>query len=413
MNSAIALSFLGMSRAGNAVPILSSNNYGLTYEKAIRMNSWAEIDSKAFEQNIQSLLPKIGATSLCLVIKANAYGHGLDLLLPVIIKNNCNILGFTSNEEARITRELGYKGRLIRIRSAGNSEILDAIQYNVEELIGGIDLAETVNEIAKSNKMVASVHLMLNSAGMGRNGLDLGTYLGKKDAKKIVASFNHVKIIGIATHFPMENKDSIKSGLSKYQSDCSWLFSNTSIRREDVVLHAANSYATLNVTAAHLDMVRCGACLYDAILGKKQVMSLKSRVASVLSYPAGATISYDSTWTLRRDSKIANIPVGYSDGFRRIFSTSNKESSNSSEQPFVLVRGQKAPVLGRITMNTLLADVTDFPDVLKEDEVVLLGRQGNAEISWKNWIAWSEAGLYELVTLLGNSVPKVISPNIL
>jgi len=410
LNSTIAFSVMGLAKFGNTVPILSGNNYGLTYDKATRMNGWAEINVHAFEQNIKSVLQKIGKASLCLVIKANAYGHGLDLLLPIIIKNNCNILGFTSNEEARIARELGYKGRLIRIRSAGTGEISDAIQYGVEELIGGMDLAATVNDIAKNNKVRIPVHLMLNSAGMGRNGLDLGTETGKDDARKMPVLLSNITIVGIATHFPIENQNSINSGLKKFQTDCSWLFNNTSLRREDVMLHAANSYATLNVPDARLDMVRCGACLYDAILGERQVMSFKTRVAAVLSYPTGSTISYDSTWVLRRDSKIANIPVGYSDGFRRLFSTSNKENS-SNDLPYALIRGQKAPILGRITMNTLLVDVTDIPEVLKDDEVVLLGRQGMMEISWKNWLVWSGAGLYELVTLLGNSVPKVISPH--
>jgi len=410
LTSIVVVPVAGILGNAGAVPILSGNNYGLTYEKAVRMNAWAELDVHAFEQNIKSLLQKIGSTSLCLVIKANAYGHGLDLLLPTIIQNNCNILGFTSNEEARIARELGYKGKLIRIRSAGTDEIYDAVQYHVEELIGGWDLAETVNTVAKNNKIRIPIHFMLNSAGMGRNGLDVRTEAGKNATKKIVASLNDIKIAGIATHFPIENSELVKNGLTRFQADCSWLFTNTSIQRKDVILHAANSYATLNVSDARLDMVRCGASLYDAISGEKQVMSFKSRVAAVLSYPAGSTISYDSTWILKRDSRIANIPVGYSDGFRRVFSTSNTRGGNS-ETPCVLIRGAKAPVLGRITMNTLLVDVTDFSEVIKDDEVVLLGQQGSMTISWKDWVAWSGAGLYELVTLFGNSVPKVISPH--
>jgi len=410
LHSVVVVPVAGVLGNAGAVPILSGDNYGLTYEKAVRMNVWAELDVNAFEKNIKSVMQKIGSTSLCLVIKANAYGHGLDLLLPTVIQNNCNIIGFTSNEEARIARELGYKGQLIRIRSAGSDEISDAIQYHVEELIGGLDLAEAVNAVAKNNKMCISVHFMLNSAGMGRNGLDLRTETGKSDAKKIVASLKNIKIAGIATHFPIENRELVESGLTRFQADCAWLFSNTSIRREDVILHAANSYATLNIPDARLDMVRCGASLYDAISGEKQVMSFKSRVAAVLFYPAGSTISYDSTWILKRDSKIANIPVGYSDGFRRVFSTSNTRSG-SSDTPFVLIRGAKAPVLGRVTMNTLLVDVTDIPDVVREDKAVLLGQQGNMTIAWKDWMAWSGAGLYELVTLLGNSVPKVISPH--
>jgi len=289
------------------------------------MNGWVEINVDAFRQNILALRQKNGSASLCLVIKANAYGHGLDLLMPTIIENNCDILGFTSNEEAKIAREFNYKGRLIRIRSANIYEISDAVKYNVEELIGGIDLSEEVNFVAKNNNMRLKAHLMLNSAGMGRNGLDLHMDEGRIAAKKIAKLLKNIEIVGISTHFPIENKGEVENRLKKFHDDCDWVFSNTAIKRSNVALHIANSYATLNVPEARLDMVRCGASLYDSVLGERQVMSFRSNVAAVLSYPKGATISYDSTYVLRRDSRIANIPVGYSDGFRRIFSHSNTQ----------------------------------------------------------------------------------------
>ena len=142
-----------------------------------------------------------------------------------------------------------------------------------------------------------------------------------------------------------------------------------------MLLHAANSFALQHIPDSHLDMVRPGGALYGYGGTPKppfvHVASFRTRVASVQAYPAGSTVSYDRTSTLARDSLLANLPVGYSDGYRRAYS--NRGS--------VLVRGQRAPVLGRVTMNTTMVDVTGIPGVEPGDEVVLFGRQGGDEIT--------------------------------
>jgi alanine racemase len=173
----------------------------------------------------------------------------------------------------------------------------------------------------------------------------------------------------------------------------------TQLQRSDVLLRVANSFATLNVPEAHLDMVRTGAALYGYVGPRpafQHVVSFKSRVASVNPYPAGNTVGYDRTFTLKRDSVLANLPVGYSDGYRRAYT--NKGS--------VLVRGQRASVVGKVSMNTTMLDVTDIPGVKPGDEIVLFGKQGGGEITQAEIEQLTGVLLADQYAVWGNSNPR-------
>lgn len=149
-------------------------------------------------------------------------------------------------------------------------------------------------------------------------------------------------------------------------------------------------------------MVRVGSALFgDSVLSHTQyqrVLQFKSHVASVNSYPKGSTVGYDRTYTLSRDSKLANITAGYSDGYPRAF----------TNKGVVLINGHRVPVVGKVSMNTLMVDVTDAPDVKSGDEVVLFGKQGNAEIAQSEVEDISGTLMADLYTRWGNSNPKVL-----
>ena len=203
------------------------------------------------------------------------------------------------------------------------------------------------------------------------------------------------------THFPVEEREDVLKGLSVFKDQSAWLINEAKLDRSKLLLHCANTFTTLQVPEGWLDMVRPGAALYGYPVGGheefERVMQFKSRVAAVQAFPAGNTISYDRTYTLTRDSLIANIPVGYSDGYRRAFS--NKAS--------VLINGQRAPVVGKITMNTLMVDVTGIEGVKADDEVVLYGKQGKDEITQAELESINGALLADLYTVWGNSNPKI------
>ena len=177
-----------------------------------KINAWLEIDTQAFEQNIATLQSQLqGQSKICAVMKADAYGNGIALLMPSVIKMKVPCVAIASNSEARVVRASGYKGQIIRVRTATLDEIRDAMKYNMTELIGNPDQASAISQLAQKHGKTLSYHLALNSAGMSRNGLDLSTDAGKQAALAI-AKLPHLKITGIMTHFPVEEKADVEKG---------------------------------------------------------------------------------------------------------------------------------------------------------------------------------------------------------
>lgn len=365
-------------------------------------NAWLEISAGAFEHNVAEVKRLVGPkTQICAVLKADAYGHGIALLMPSVIKAGLPYVGVTSNDEVAAVRASGYAGKIMRLRTATRSEIEAALPYRVEELLGNYELAQEASELATAHDVDLRFHLALNSAGMSRNGLELKTDDGKADALKLL-KLPGLRCVAIMTHFPTEDLEGVRAGLEAFNREAAWVISEAGLDRTKLLLHTANSHATLALPESRLDLVRPGSVLYGEMTSPgaefQRVMAFKSRVASVNPYPAGNTVAYDRTYTLKRDSRLANIPIGYSDGYRRAFSNKGQ----------VLIRGHRCPVVGRVTMNTLLVDVTDFPDVQLDDEVVLFGKQGSSEITRRDVQEDGGTVLVEMSTLWGQANPKFL-----
>jgi len=406
------------ARRGAAAPILSPENFGVGEATIRHANAWLEVSRSAFEANIQRVRDTIGPkVKICAVMKADAYGHGAALLVKSVIAKKVECIGFTSNEEARIARALGFHGALARLRLATPGEIEDGLHYDIQELVSNLDYARDVAEIGRAHRKRVPIHLALNSAGMSRNGIEVGTEEGMLEALEI-PKLHELELVGIMTHFPIEEEPDVRKSLAAFNEQSAAFIARGRLDRTKLTLHTANSFATLMVPESRLDMVRTGGALYgDTVEGKdyERVATFKSAVASVLHFPAGDTVSYDRTWKLARPSILANIPVGYSDGLRRIFSNGN-DASNPSSHSVVLIHGTKVPLLGRVTMNTFMADVTDLAQPVKiGDEVVLVGRQGGAEITYSEIEASANTNetstktiAADLYTVWGNSLPKIL-----
>ena len=372
-------------------------------ESSQNSNAWLEISQPAFEHNLAEVRSLVDPkTQICAVLKADAYGHGISLLMPSVIKAGIPYVGITSNEEAATVRASGYAGKVMRLRTATRSEIEAALPYRVEELLGNYELAREASAVATEHHATLRFHFALNSAGMSRNDLELKTDAGKEDALKLLKLLG-LMCVGIMTHFPAEDVEGVRAGLAAFKREAAWLISEGNLDRSKLMLHTANSYATLAVPESHLDLVRPGSILYgdsfSSHMEYHRVMAFKSRVASVNSYPAGNTVAYDRTYTLKRNSRLANIPTGYSDGYRRVFSNKGQ----------VLIRGHRCPVVGRVTMNTIMVDVTDFPDIQLSDEVVLFGKQGSDEITQAELEGIAGTLLIDMSTLWGQANPSFLT----
>ncbi|MGW8128058.1 MAG: alanine racemase C-terminal domain-containing protein [Stenotrophomonas sp.] len=299
-----------------------------------------------------------------------------------------------------MARACGYhRPRTARARGdAGRDR--GRLPYRVEELAGNLAVAQAMAALARRAPARAAG---APGAEFGRHEPQrTGTGHRAGTARRAGAGRqpNGLRVVGLMTHFPSEDPDDVRAGVRPSSEQADWLFANTALRRGDVQLHAANSFALQHVPESRLDMVRPGGALYGYGGTPKppfaHVAAFKTRVASVQAFPAGDTVSYDRTFTLQRDSLLANLPVGYSDGYRRAYS--NKGS--------VLVRGRRAPVLGSVTMNTTMVDVTDIPGVQAGDEVVLFGRQGGEQITQAEIEAWTGVILADQYSVWGALNPK-------
>jgi len=365
-------------------------------------NAWLEIDATAFEKNLRTVQVLVGdQVQVCAVLKADAYGHGIALLTPSLVSLGVPYAGITSNSEAGSLRAHGFKGKIMRLRAATLGEVEAALPFDVEELVGNRAVAEAMAGLARSQGRRIRYHLALNSAGMSRNGIELKTPEGRADALALL-KLSELHLVGIMTHFPVEDAAEMRKALVVFNADVAWVLREGGLNRSALLVHAANSFATLEVPESRLDLVRVGGALYGDTIPERteygRVMAFKSRVAAVNQYPAGNTVSYDRTFTLKRDSRLANLPVGYSDGYRRVF----------SNQGHVLIRGRRCPIVGRVTMNTIMVDVTDVPEVAAGDEAVLFGRQGDAAITQAELEKSAGTILVDLYTVWGNSNPKIL-----
>ncbi|MDE1328301.1 alanine racemase [Vibrio aestuarianus] len=362
-------------------------------------NSWLEIDLGQFKQNIEQFKSHINTgTKICAVMKADAYGNGIRGLMPTILAQEIPCIAITSNGEARAVRESGFKGQLLRVRSASLDEIAQSIELDIEELIGSQVQAAQLAQLSQQKGKILKVHLALNDGGMGRNGIDMSTESGKQEAVEI-ATQDGIKIVGIMTHFPNYNADEIRSKLASFNTHSAWLIEQAKLKRSELILHVANSYTALNVPEAQLDMVRPGGVFYGDLPTNPEypsIVSFKTRIASLHHLPQGSTVGYDSTYRVTRDSVLANLPVGYSDGYPR-------KMGNRSD---VLVNGQRAPVIGVTSMNTTLVDVTNIKGILPNQDVTLFGKQKQERITVTEMEENAELIFPELYTIWGTANPR-------
>jgi alanine racemase len=412
LKAGAGLAAFGAGRA-LAAPILSAGNFGLTLPAppgATAGSTWMPARSRPISTRCASG----PAARLCAVMKADAYGNGIALLIPSILRKRVSDVAITSNDEARVARQLGFRGRLIRIRTATPEEMEDGFAHGITELIANPLAAERLQALwlKRKPKRPLSVHIALNAGDEPqRRGAFERLWAGRRPR---AAGAQGSARTGAMTHYPSEEAADILGQLGRFQDDLRWLASAGLDTRP--LLRTANTFATLEHPETRLDMVRVGGAIYGDPGSTKTdkfqpTMAIKSRVTAVNHYPAGQTVNYDRTYRLDRESWLANIPIGYSDGYRRGFSHANRpefeaESRNRTE---VLIGGRRFPVVGRVTMNTMMADVTGWQDKVRlDDEVVLFGAQGAERITQPEFERNGSVYGPEALTVMGATLPRVL-----
>lgn len=356
---------------------------------------FAEINLKALSHNLQIVRQKTGNKNIMAVVKADAYGHGSETVSKDLIKNGVSMLGVAFTHEGIALRESGIKTPILIFFDRDNADA--CIEYNLTPAIYDFNTAKKINTTAKKLNIKMPVHIKVDT-GMGRVGM-----VANKAYSEIskISGLSNIKPEGIMSHF--SDADLQDKNFASLQQD---IFNKliTELKKSDITfkfIHMANSAAVLTMPDAHFNTVRPGIMLYGYGCCEKEklrpVMTLKSRIILLKQVQKGTSISYGRTFITKRKSTIATIPAGYADGY-------NRKLSNNGE---VLIKGKRAPVAGRVCMDTIMADVTDIPDVNYKSEVVLIGRQGNEQITADDIAEKIGTIPYEVLTSIGARVKRV------
>jgi len=333
----------------------------------------AEIDLEAFARNLSAIRRKLPArTKLIAVVKADAYGHGAVPLALRCEKEEVAMLAVALLEEGQELRRAGVSLPILILGplTTRQAQIAAAEEF-VLGIVGPTQLRDVCALASGGNPV--RIHLKLDS-GMGRMGLideDL------EPAAAELRNCPNVKVEAIYTH--LANASDSKDGFTQRQIE---RFERMRQKLEPGVVrapfhHIANSAATVRGVIGESDFVRVGLSLYGGeSLDREQsrlepIMTWRTKIARLKTLEAGEAVGYGTTFHTSRSSRIATLPVGYADGYDRLLSNCG----------FVLVRGRRAPVVGRVSMDLVTIDVTDIKDAVIGDDVILMGRQGKAEVS--------------------------------
>jgi len=333
------------------------------------------------------------------VVKANAYGHGAEACARAAERARAaDWLGVSSVEEGIALRDAGVRLPVLILGSLYPFEsVLAAVAHDLTPVVASAESARRVADVASRLRRSISIHVKVDT-GMGRIGVRPEA---APDLLRRLAALRLVRVQGIYTHLSGAEDDPRFTAV-QLRSFRRVLAALSREGRRPPLAHAANSAAALRYPAARFDLVRPGLAAYGLYPGFEPALSLKSKIVFLKTVPRGAPISYGSTWRARRPSRIATLPVGYGDGYARAL-------SNRAQ---VLVGGRRCPVVGSITMDQTMVDVTGAPDARVGDDAVLIGRQGRAEVPAAELARLAGTIPYETVTALSSRVPRVAAGSV-
>ena len=365
--------------------------------------TWVEIDLEAIAYNVRQIVKLVGSgVDVLAVLKADGYGHGALKVARTAMNNGVTWLGVACLGEAVMLRRAGIDAPILILGYTPAWQAREAVLNEVVLTLFSREVAASLSRAAVDLGRTARVHLKIDT-GMGRLGLlpaDVLPFM--RDISGLAA----LEIDGIFTHFSVADDADLEYTywqLDRFKDVLDALRSHGLL---PPCIHAANSAAILRIPESHFNMVRLGIAMYglnpsenaSCPEGFRPALAFKCQIAQVKELPADHYISYGRAFRTRRPSRIAVIPVGYADGFRRA----------PHHWGHVLVGGRRAPVVGRVCMDQTMIDVTDIPNVRQGDEVVLIGSQGDERITVDEVARRLGTISYEVVSEILARVPRVV-----
>lgn len=377
--------------------------------------NYIEISKSAYKHNIEFLKNFLNKdVKLSSVVKGNAYGHSINLFIPLAEENEVSHFSVFSADEAYEVQKASKNNSEIMIMGSVENEQLEwAIENEISCYIFDLQRLRQAVYFAKKTGKKAKIHIEVET-GMHRTGFDVNEW--QEVAEILKANNDKLTFKGLCTHFAgaeeIANYYRIKQQQQNFRRAKRY-FKDFGVEPE--LIHTACSAATLRYPQTQGDMVRLGIVQYGFFPTKevlihfleksklkedplKRLLSWKTKVMDVKNVKTGDFVGYGTSFMAGNDMKIATIPVGYSHGFSR----------SLSNQGRVLINGQRVPVIGVVNMNMMTVDVTHLESIEKGDEVVLIGKQGEIEIGVSSFSEFSNQINYEMLTRLPVSIPRIM-----
>ncbi len=362
----------------------------------------AEIDLNAFRHNLGQVRRRIGPhRGILAVVKANAYGHGIVSIAKAAASEGVQGLGVAFVEEGVFLRKAGLSLPILVMAGFLPDEARGLIEHHLTPVISHSSQLESLRRLSEGRDRSLRVHIKLDT-GMGRLGIsehELASVL--TEARSIPG----IEIEGLMSHFADEGLAEPRMAMDQIRRFENAQRAVGSMGLKIPTLHMANSAAILHLDSAWFDAVRPGIMLYgysshsngSPPVPLRPVMSLKSRIIHLKQVPTGTSLSYGRTFTTRRASRIAVLPIGYADGYSRSWSNRGR----------VLIGGRRVPVVGRVCMDMTLVDVTDLPSIAIGDEAILIGTQGSEFLGADELARELGTIAYEILCSIHPRVPRV------
>ncbi len=375
-------------------------------------NIWIEINEEALSHNVKQFKKRLGRdVSLFAVVKSNAYGHGLTLCGPIVLKAGADGLAVNSIDEALILRESNIKSPVMILSYVPLARLPEAVNQDLDMVVYNLESLRALNKIGSKLNKKAKIHLKIET-GTNRQGLmpeqiDRNVDLLKKS--------EFLKLAGFSTHYANIEDTTVHTYAGNQLEEFAGItekFEQKGIKAH--YKHTACTAAAILFDETFFNLARVGIGLYglwpsketylsslmtqDSNMELIPVMTWKTRIAQIKTVSRGAFVGYGCTYRTTRKTKLAVLPVGYYDGYDRLL----------SNRAHVLIKGQRAPVRGRVCMNHIMADVTDIPGVRLEDEAVLLGKNGNEVITAENLAQLCGTINYEIVSRINPIHPRIL-----
>jgi alanine racemase len=363
--------------------------------------TFIEVDLDAIAHNVRVIKDHIGpSTALMAVIKANAYGHGAFEVARTALRHGASWLVAAQASEGFQLRRAGITASILVSGYTPPTEVDSAIKHDLTLTVTELEVAEAIAARSVSLGRRTPVHVKVDT-GMGRFGLlpdEVVPFVHR------LAAMPGLIVEGLFSHFSVADLRDKSYTWQQFQTFQEVVAEVKAAGHHIPLCHIANSAATLDLPAMHLDAVRTGIAIYglrpsdevEPVLPLKPALTLKSHVARVRTLPGGSSISYGRTYITPRAMPVALIPVGYGDGYHRL----------ASNRGAVLINGRRAPIVGRVCMDQFVVDISQAGPVQVNDEAVLIGQQGGERITADEVATWAETINYEVTTSLLPRVPR-------